>query len=121
MIIQMVEQSYRKIDDIRDEYIKRYGPVEGWQFLQYILLLNTDTEITCFLEKNNITLNSETQEYGVTFGMLRIRNEVRNIFHSKYGTSNPSKLTMQAKEEMYQAIYHSALDYWIHGIEALNN
>lgn len=113
-----MEQSYHKIEDIRTQYIKIYGSVESWGVLQYTFLLNSDTEITALLEEHGVTLNKETQNYGITLGMLMIKNEIKMMFYDKHGTTD---LDMNAKEEMYNTIYDCALDYWIHGTESLND
>jgi hypothetical protein len=116
-IIKLVEQSYHKIEDIRNVYIKRYGPINDWGMLQYTYLFNADIEIISFLEEQNVTINQEAQDFGVALGMLMIRNEVRMMYFEKYGTK---ELDMYAKEEMFQNIYECALDFWIHG-QLLNN
>ena len=112
---QIAEVVLKKITDIREVYIEKYEltPTNWDNSLRNLYFLNCDVEIINFLKKLEIDINESALDFGLTYGILILKNQIMNNYNNKYGNDMDQ---ISLKANMYDDINDVTIDFIVHGV-----
>jgi len=112
---KITDHALNLITDIRDKYVKEYHlEVNEWDDgLKQLYFLNCDMEILRFLEKNKIEANHSAVSFGLSYGMLILKNQIACNYNERYSEECKS---LEIKDKMYSDINMATRDFIINGV-----
>ena len=112
--IQIAERLINFANDVLVKYRDQYGCLNDWDSITLkTFLLNCDTEIYLFLEKNNIKWHEDVETLGPTYSISIIRSRFIIMFNEKYGDT----LDMYQKASLNKKVNMAVYNYIVNGLE----
>ena len=110
--MRIAEKLIEISNDLKGSYISDHGPTDDWGLsTQDIYLLNCDTEILNFLQREEIEVHSDVFKIGVSFGILVIQQQIKRRYYNMYG----DMLEYHHKEQMFEEMQECIFDYTVNG------
>jgi hypothetical protein len=104
--------------DLKENYIREYGPVASWSEQQKdIFFLNCDVELDYVLKYFRIEPHENCQIYGLTYGLMILQTVTTENYLENKGFQELNRLDIYSREELNRIINNVIYDYIVHGIE----
>ena len=111
---QIAEQIVNCISDLQDHYVRSLKQLTSeWDSQQtQMYLLNCDTEIQTILSSHYLVPDDKALAYGLSFGVLVIKNEINRNYKLKFG----DQLDLTTKQSMYNELNECVIKFVLHGL-----